>query len=466
MKRSMRCQYCGLLQDEPVGVKECQRCGGELAFETVLPSKNPASFLEVQMELDQVQAPAGNHVDRYLLITLRTPKEIPEAQAIQNMAYRPPIHFTTVLDVSGSMTGTKISQAKEALRQSLQYLRDGDWISLVTFSNSVSSLLPPIEISKKVINQVESIIKEIQAGGMTALCGGLEIGIQQSCKRKLPNNLVLLLSDGQANVGETDLEKIGAYSYKARKEGLVVSGLGIGADYNEGLLVEIANQGGGRFYHLADANQIPSFLTGELGEAANFAAKQVVIRIETPPGTTIFPLSSAYPATQIDNGIQVSVGDIPKDIELEIPLRLSCLSQTEGTRLSFQGSILYHSPIGNTFESPLNRVTIRFVASSAFSQRAGIALPIAEKVMDHLRASYVVGLARNLSKNAEEAEEFSLREARNLRNYAALISPEQASKMEAELSGKMNLRASSPAHAKKVVSESLAFMRKIRNFDD
>ncbi len=52
MSRLMRCPYCGLLQDEPIGVKSCGRCGGGLEYERELPGK-PA-YLQVQMELDQV----------------------------------------------------------------------------------------------------------------------------------------------------------------------------------------------------------------------------------------------------------------------------------------------------------------------------------------------------------------------------------------------------------------------------
>jgi len=54
----MRCLFCGLLQDEPEGVKTCQRCGGELAFEDAQTISEGRSYLKTQMELDQVNAPA------------------------------------------------------------------------------------------------------------------------------------------------------------------------------------------------------------------------------------------------------------------------------------------------------------------------------------------------------------------------------------------------------------------------
>ena len=53
----------------------------------------------------------------------------------------------------------------------------------------------------------------------------------------------MLLSDGQANVGETDIERVGCAVREARTKGLVVSTLGVGADYNEALMSEIAGAG-------------------------------------------------------------------------------------------------------------------------------------------------------------------------------------------------------------------------------
>ncbi len=116
MKKLMRCPFCGLLQDEPVGVKACQRCGGELIFEDQSPSFGNGSYLDVQMELDQINAPAGQTVDRYLIISIRTPEKVPDEHLVKNESGRPPISCSFVLDVSGSMRGGKLENTKEALQ--------------------------------------------------------------------------------------------------------------------------------------------------------------------------------------------------------------------------------------------------------------------------------------------------------------------------------------------------------------
>lgn len=457
----MRCLYCGLLQDEPAGVKECQRCGGELSYETGPAPEERGSYLQAQMELDQVKAPAGQNVDRYILVTLRSPAELPPGQAAPTESGRPPLAFTAVLDVSGSMQGEKLAHAKDAIRQALHRLREGDFLSLVTFESQVRSVLEPTGYGSGTRRVVESALAEIQATGMTALEGGLALGIEKALQKIQDTNLVLLLSDGQANVGVTDLEQIGSRSAAARQRGITVSSLGVGLDYNEALLAEIANQGGGRYYHVVDPAQIAAFLTGEVGEMASLAAREASLVLDLPPGAVLVPLTSAYPAKQEASQVKVSIGDIPGDIELEVPLRLTLFAQPAGNRASLEGKIVYRSPAGNGLVTRLNRVTVRFVEPGAFAPRAGVVLPVAARVFDQLKATYFLDLSRATAINPASAQQ---QEAglTGLREYARLLGDERANQ---ELNGLLTDVAAfqaAPASAKQVVSDAFAKVRSVR----
>lgn len=461
----MRCIFCGLLQDEPKGVKECNRCGGELAYEGQAGFPTAQGYVKTQLELDQVLAPAGCNVDRYLLLTLRTPDKVPFEYAAQEESGRPPLNFCIVLDVSGSMGGEKIQQAKQAVLYSLKHLHDGDFLSLVTFSNSVQCILESTPFDSELKEKVKRIVDEIQAGGMTALDEGLEKGIDQALRKSLSNNLVLLLSDGQANVGVTDLERVGLRSHKARQKNLVVSTLGIGLDYNEALMAEISTQGGGRFYHLKEAHQIPAYVAGEMGEIAFVAARQTRLEIDLPDGTALIPLSSAYPAELTDHKVSITIGEIPLDTELEIPLRLTLFSQAEGKRLSFSGWISYNSPSGAGLSTILNQVTVRFVASSSFQLSQGLAETVAEKVIGHMRAAYVIHTARVAARDRKLAIQTSEQEAKILREYAEKISPDMAEEIDEALTGELNMLAASPAQAKDRLAVNYARVRAVKKFD-
>jgi len=464
MAQLMRCTYCGLLQDEPKGVKECSRCGGELAFEPTSAIGQPGAYLFAQMELDQVKAPAGRNIDRYLLVTLRSPSQVPPEQAAPTVSGRPPFNFTAVLDISGSMQGEKLHQAKEAVRLAVHHLHDGDVFSLVTFSSEVHCVFEPTEVDDRLRKVIESALQEITVTGMTALDGGLEMGISKAIIKSRQNNLVLLLSDGQANVGETDLEKIGSRSHFARQNGLTLSTLGVGVDYNEALMAEIAIQGGGRYYHIQSAPQISAYLTGELGEAANIAARDTKLVINLPSGSVLIPLSAAYPAEMMGSKVSIAVGEIPCQVELEIPLRLTLLSQPDGTRLSLDGQITYQTPAGNQFSTPLNRVTVRFVSEKEFTVREGVVLPTAERVFKHLRAAQVLNTSRAIARGSLTGAQEAALGLNALRAYSEIVGTQEAEAELNDLQEDLHLLATSPVHAKASVHAAFQTHRSTKDF--
>lgn len=463
MSKLMRCEYCGLLQDEPSGVKECSRCGGELGFETK-PPRTGADYLSVQMELDQVAAPAGQNVERYLLVTIRTPKQVPPEEMPPALHSRPPVNFSAVLDISGSMQGEKLAQAKQAVRLATQYLRPGDVFSLVTFNNEIACPFEPSLVDGKTSQAVETCLQTIQASGMTALDGGLERGIEKALVHKLETNLVMLLSDGQTNVGEVDLEVIGMRARQARQQGLLVSALGIGLDYNEALLAEIATQGGGRFYHVQNVNQLPAYLAGELGEVAMLAARDARIHLVIPPGATLVPLSAAYPVVQSGGEAVVSAGDIPCDTELEIPLRLALVGGSAGSKLSIEGRLVFCSPAGHDLETALNRVTVRFLTQGKFALRAGVVAPVVERVLLQMSAASVLGVSRTMARKPEDAEKASRTSLEVLHAYASLLGEERAEKEVRGIRERLSNLYASPAAAKQAVSSAHSVLRSSKDF--
>jgi Ca-activated chloride channel family protein len=466
MKKMMRCIYCGILQDEPEGAKVCVQCGGELVYEQALPINTRGSYLTCQLALDQVDAPAGQNVERHLLATLQTPAKIPDEYQSESQGKRPAMGFTAVLDVSGSMGGGKIQRAKEALRQALKRVQDGDVLSLVVFSSDVRCVLEPTLVSGQTRGVIESALQEIRAGGMTALCGGLELGLGKALDNQQDSHLVLLLSDGQANVGETDLEKVGYRALEARQKGLVISTLGVGSDYNEALMAEIATQGGGRFYHIQDDSEINAYLTGEMGEMAELAARDVKIVLNIPPGMVLMPLSAAYPTSQGEGKAIVSVGSLPLDLELELPIRVMAPAQKVGSRLKLDGEVQYLTPTGTALKTSLNRVTLRFVETNVFQLRDGAVMPVVERVMEHIKATSVLGYARTAAKDPEQAIEKALQERERVRAYATLLGEERASEEANIFEREVNYMQSAPMYSKQMVSDKHAFVRSSRQFKD
>ena len=464
MPKLMRCKYCGTLQDEPKGAKICVQCGGELVFEgEVAPKGN--TYIKAQLELDQVAAPADQIVDRHLIITVETPDAIPDHERAPTETGREPLNFVAVLDISGSMGGTKIQSAIEAVRQAVQRLHDGDFFSLVTFSTDVRCPLASKRVDAGFRRVIQSSLQEIRAGGQTALCGGLETGITQALTHTQKTNLVLVLSDGQANVGETDVEAIGRRAIDARAKGITVSTLGVGQDYNEALMAEIAIDGGGRFYHIANAAQIGAYLSGELGEMASLAARNATVVLNLPAGTGIYPFSSAYPV----QAHTLTLGDIPLSTTLEVVVRLLLPPQPVGSRLAIDGELRYTSPADKALVTSLNKVTVRYEQAAHFEFGAGAVKPIVRRVLGQMQATGVLSTARAAARSVDDARRQSGVQLAEMTKYASLLGEDrEAEQMLAEsrdVLGAVAMPSSSPL-AKTATFTALRRQRGTKDFGD
>jgi Ca-activated chloride channel family protein len=457
MARLMRCKYCGTLQDEPVGSKICAQCGGPLAWEEA-PAQ--PSYLSAQLELDQVSAPPDQVVERHLILTIETPDALPPGERVQSESGREPLHFAAVLDVSGSMRGPKIEAAKRAVRDAVARLQGGDVFSLIAFSTSVRALLQAERVDAALPGRVRGLLQELDAGGQTALCGGLETGIASATEARQATNLVLLLSDGQANVGETDVEAVGRRALAARGHGITVSTLGVGHDYNEALMAEIAIDGGGRFYHLADATQIAAYLAGELGEMTSLAARGVTVTFELPPGTGLQPLSAAYPV----QGHAVTVGDVPLSTSLEVAIRVLLPPQPSSMRLPITGQVDYQSPAGHTLSTALNRVTVRYTQAGE-TPLPGVVRPVVRRVLEQMQAASVLATSKAAARSAAEAQRTGEAAIAQIRRYASLLG-EEAQDILAQDAQMMHAIASPAEPGLRLKEATYAAMRRQRGSKD
>src|SRR6185503_20066440 len=90
-----------------------------------------------------------------------------------------------------------------------------------------------------------------------------------------------------ANHGVTDHKEIVNHAHQLRHRGVVTSVFGVGEDFDERLLQEMTDAGGGHFYFIAGASEIPAAFASELGEALVVVASGVTLTIETPDGVNV-----------------------------------------------------------------------------------------------------------------------------------------------------------------------------------
>ncbi len=167
-----------------------------------------------------------------------------------------PLNFCLVLDRSGSMQGAKLAAMKDATKRVIDTLTPQDVVAIVLFDDQVQVLLPsaPATDKEALKTQVDTIV---EAGG-TAMSGGLLAGQTELRKNTRPDGVsaLLLLTDGQT---WGDEDKCRAIAAELGQAGVRITALGLGAEWNEKLLDDLAEATGGTSDYIADPAQITTF---------------------------------------------------------------------------------------------------------------------------------------------------------------------------------------------------------------
>jgi Ca-activated chloride channel family protein len=232
--------------------------------------------LAVTVRTDRAAAaPEGGPMN--LAVTLAASAETPA---------RAPLSVHLVLDTSGSMSGRAIDDARRAAAAVVAKLEDGDRFSMVTFSNEASVLVPDGAIGPRR-GAVVARIGGVHADGGTNISAGLDLAYAQAKGDVAPDDavrIVMLLSDGYANAGDTEPQHLGDRASSAFQSGIQTSAFGLGGDYDAALMSRIADRGAGGYYYLADSSQIAPALATEIDARMRPVATAVELRVRLRPG--------------------------------------------------------------------------------------------------------------------------------------------------------------------------------------
>ena len=250
---------------------------------------------------------------------------------------RRPLNLSLVIDRSGSMAGDKIDYTRQAAQFLVQHLGAQDIFSVVLYNDRVETLLEPQQVTQK--DRVTQLLERIRVRGTTNLSGGWLQGCQHVADTPGDNmlNRVLLMSDGLANRGITDANRLLQMARQKYEKGVSTTTMGLGADFNEDLLMDMANAGGGAFYFIESPEVAPEIFSEELRGLLNVVGQNLNITLDTTPHVQSVRQFNAYPQQQNTYKLGDIFGDEIKTLVLELTIpRLKSLGVMQIATLHFE----------------------------------------------------------------------------------------------------------------------------------
>jgi Ca-activated chloride channel family protein len=283
------------------------------------------------------QAASGVPQVNYLMVEAEP--ATPPAQAV-------PLNFCLVLDRSGSMQGAKLAAMKDATKRVIDTLTPQDIVSIVVFDDTVQVVLSATSAADKAA--IQARIDTISEAGGTAMSLGLQAG-QAELARTTDNSrlaYMLVLTDGQTWGDEDTCRAIAA---GLGQSGVRITALGLGAEWNEKLLDDLAEATGGSSDYIADPAQIDAFFQRAVRSAQGTAVKEcrLLLRMvrDTDPRAVyrVSPTIANLGYTPIgENEVAVKLGDLAYGsgasvvVDMMLPVRAAGNFRIAQAELHFQ----------------------------------------------------------------------------------------------------------------------------------
>lgn len=267
----------------------------------------------------------SDHQNILVNTKIQAPEEIADEK-------RENLDLVCVLDISSSMNGaSKLDLCKNTLDFVVSQLSPNDRLSLVTFSNNVKTVQKLTKMDEDGKRKFRENVKKVRASGMTNLSGGLLKGVSEVMEQRedgdAPNTIqsILLLTDGQANVGIKDKEPLveillqspqqASKNSKSENESSAlpfsVFTFGFGSDHNVELLKAVSDCANGVYYFIDDLDKVGNAFGDCLGGLLSIVAQNTTLEIMGANGSTVSDVFTDYPnKRRADKTLVVDLGDL------------------------------------------------------------------------------------------------------------------------------------------------------------
>ena len=198
---------------------------------------------------------------------------------------RPKANLVFLIDTSGSMDEpNKLPLLVNSLKLLVGSLSPEDTVSIVAYAGAAGTVLEPTSATEK--GKIEAALENLSAGGSTAGGEGVRLAYQLARQNFDADgvNRVILATDGDFNVGITDIDELQGFVEREREEGVFLSVLGFGrGNYNDELMQALAQNGNGAAAYIDTLNEARKVLVEEATSTLFPIAKDVKIQVEFNP---------------------------------------------------------------------------------------------------------------------------------------------------------------------------------------
>jgi Ca-activated chloride channel family protein len=371
-------------------------------FSYAFPEPTAGTPFSVVMEAAPSPLSPGRHVVR-----------VGVATKVKSTSERKPAHLVFLVDVSGSMqSADKIELAKTSLKMLTNNLKEQDTVALVTYAGTTRVVLPPTGLEHK--QRIMAAIDELTAGGSTAMASGLDLAYQQAMQGLQPGSTsrVIVLSDGDANVGSMTHDEMLKIIAGRAKEGVMLSTIGFGmGNYKDEMMEQLADKGNGNNFYIDSPAAAQKVFGEQINATLEVVAKDAKFQVDFDP-----KLVSRYRLVGYENR-DIADNDFRNDKvdagEIGAGHQVTALYEVELTAAGKQG------------KAPLGGVRIRHkeprgetATEAAFPMIGGPAASFANSSAD-FRFAFATAAFADVLRGGTDAEHWSLASIRDMAKAAA-----------------------------------------------
>lgn len=278
----------------------------------------------------------------------------------RGMHVRAPVAFVLVVDNSGSMAGQKILDARRSALAMLDQMDPDDQVAVVRFSTEARVVVPlmPVRSARGI---ARNEIQRMNALGNTDIANALRTadGLVAAVGDERARRIVLV-TDGRDTSG-APRSTASTVARRATERGVTVSALGIGADYDDAYLADLADSGRGNYEFMASTNALDRFLSKELHETKRTTVQNVTATLDLPPFVQV---ENVWGATwdRTSDGVRLTFGSMYAGDERRAVVQLQVNAGPAGSWFTLGGQVSWREVGGGPVRLGLSALRVEAVS--------------------------------------------------------------------------------------------------------